>query len=377
MRILTLIYEYPPVGGGGGRAAQDICHGLTQHGHEVKIITAHCGDLPLSENQGGVQITRIKSWRRLPYKADLRAMIGYIIASLIYTPGVIKKWKPDIIHAHFAVPTGVSAYVLNRITGIPYVLTAHLGDVPGGVPEKTSGWFRWVYPFTPPIWKNAAGVTAVSEFTRNIALKCYPVLIQVIPNGVDLNEFDPGEIKTNNPPRIFFAGRFTTQKNLLQFVQTLSKLKDLEWNCVMLGDGPMRSEIENQIAISGMQERFALPGWVTQTQVLEWLKKSDILFMPSLSEGLPVAGLQALAMGLSPVLSRVGGNADLVEQGVNGFLFESTDTSGFEGALRSLLSSSNTLKSYRLASRKLAFRFDIQTIVNRYEELFKHIIQTR
>ena len=66
-----------------------------------------------------------------------------------------REWKPDLIHVHFAVPAGALAWILRRLTGIPYVLTAHLGDVPGGVPEKTGRWFRWIYPFTPPIWKKS------------------------------------------------------------------------------------------------------------------------------------------------------------------------------------------------------------------------------
>jgi len=61
------------------------------------------------------------------------------------------------------------------------VLTVHLGDVPKGVPDKTDRWFRWVYPFTPPIWQGAARVTAVSEYTRRLALTYYPVSPQVIP----------------------------------------------------------------------------------------------------------------------------------------------------------------------------------------------------
>ena len=66
---------------------------------------------------------------------------------------------------------------------VPYVLTAHLGDIPGASPEKTKKWFQYIQPFTPPIWKNAARVIAVSEFSRTMALKSYNVPIDVIPNG--------------------------------------------------------------------------------------------------------------------------------------------------------------------------------------------------
>ena len=170
MRILVLIHEYPPVGGGGGRVAQDLCQGFVQHGHEVRVLTAQCGGLPAQEDQDGIQIIRLNSWRREPFRADLRAMAGYVLAAVAKGLPLIRSWKPDVIHVHFAVPAGAAAWLLSLFSGVPYVLTAHLGDVPGGVPEKTGKWFRWIFPFTPPIWKRAAGVAAVSEFTRSLAL---------------------------------------------------------------------------------------------------------------------------------------------------------------------------------------------------------------
>ncbi len=151
----------------------------------------------------------------------------------------------------------------------PYVLTAHLGDVPGGVPEKTGKWFRWIKPFTPPIWRRAAKVVAVSEFTRSLALKHYPVDIAVVPNGVDLQALDPGEIVVHDPPQVAFAGRFMPQKNPLQIVESLAAVADLPWQCVMMGDGPLRPAVEEAIARHGMQDRFTLPGWVTPQEVID------------------------------------------------------------------------------------------------------------
>ncbi len=369
MRILVLIHEYPPVGGGGGRVAQDLCQGFVQHGHEVRVLTAQCGDLPAQENQDGIEIMRLNSGRREPYRADLRTMAGYVLAAVAKGLPLIRSWKPDVIHVHFAVPAGAAAWLLSLFSGVPYVLTAHLGDVPGGVPEKTGKWFRWIFPFTPPIWKRAAGVAAVSEFTRSLAVHSYPVNVQVIHNGVDLQLLDPGEIKPNHPPQIVFAGRFMPQKNPLQIVRTLAALQDLPWTCAMIGDGPLRADVEQEIARHNLQDRFQLPGWLTPPQVIDWYRRSDILFMPSLSEGLPVVGVQALAMGLALVLSRVGGNIDLVQPGINGDLLESHDSQGFESALRRWLSNPNALRKARCASRNLAQQFDLQKIVDAYVQL--------
>jgi glycosyltransferase involved in cell wall biosynthesis len=214
-------------------------------------------------------------------------------------------------------------------------------------------------------------VVAVSEFTRQLALKHYPVEIQVIPNGVDTAALDPGPIKAHLPPRIVFAGRFMEQKNPLAIVEVLAGIPDLEWECRMLGDGPLKVDVERAIQRSGLAGRFHLPGWVSPHEVIEEYGRSDILFMPSLSEGLPVAGVQALAMGLAIVASRAGGFVDLVEQGRNGFLYECDDLEGMREGLRSLLWDAGTLLRFRRESRRMAERFALPEIVSRYESVLK------
>jgi glycosyltransferase involved in cell wall biosynthesis len=375
MRILVLIYEWPPIGGGGGQAAKDICQGLDTRGHDVRVITSHIKGLSRLEMEAGVRVIRVPTGRREPFIARFLDMSGFVVAGLWASLRIIQKWRPDIIHTHFGVPTGPIAWLLNRLSGLPYVLTAHLGDVPGGAPEKTRRWFRWVFPFTPSIWRNAGQVVAVSQYTRSLAEKHYPVDIQVIPNGVDLSKIDPGPITVNQPPRIAFAGRFMSQKNPLQLVRTLATLRDIAWDCVMLGDGPLRAEIETEIRKHELEKRFILPGWVSTDEVIDCFSQSDILFMPSLSEGLPVAGVQALAMGLAIVASRIGGFIDLVEPGENGYLIDPHHPEQYAEVLRTILSKPVSLQRHREMSRKKAHDFDIHTIVQSYEDLFSKILR--
>ena len=373
MRILVVIYEFPPVGGGGGQVARDICHGLVKLGHEVRVLTAHLNDLPRQEKINGFQVTRIPSWRRQAYEADLLAMAGFVISGSIAGLRETRRWQPDVIHVHFAVPSGPVAWVLSRISKVPYVLTAHLGDVPGGVPDKTKNWFRWFYPFTPQIWRDASRAVAVSEYTRQLASQHYPVDIQVIPNGADLNRLDPGEIKVGNPPQIIFAGRFVRQKNPVQVVKVLASLQDLPWNCVMLGDGVLRKDVELEIKKHHLQERIVLTGWLTPDEVIEWFAKSDLLYMPSISEGLPVVGVQALAMGLAIVASPVGGFVELVSEGKNGYLIQPGHPEEIQECLRGLLCNTALLHEFRINSRRKAARYDLTSIIDSYNHLFNEL----
>jgi glycosyltransferase involved in cell wall biosynthesis len=100
-------------------------------------------------------------------------------------------------------------------------------------------------------------------------------------------------------------------------------------------------------------------------EVLAWFDKNDILFVPSLSEGLPVVGMQALAKRLASVVSKIGGFVDLVDEGQNGFLVDGNQLSRFSIALQQFLED----------SLQMAFRFDINRIVDRYENVFAEIVR--
>ena len=137
MKILVVNYEYPPVGGGGGRVAAQIAGELARRGHEVRVQTSRTGGLPRQEMVAGVDIRRSFSFRRKPDTCSVLEMAGYMVSNTWPVLGTARTWRPDVMHVHFAVPAGPVAWVAHQLTGVPYVLTAHLGDVPGGTPEQT------------------------------------------------------------------------------------------------------------------------------------------------------------------------------------------------------------------------------------------------
>jgi glycosyltransferase involved in cell wall biosynthesis len=377
MRILTIVHEFPPIGGGGGRAAYDICRQLVQRGHHVQVLTAHLRGLARHETVDGIELHRLPSLRRHAYRAYFSTMLAFVMAGVWAGLRLIRSDRPHVMHVHFAVPAGAVAWILSRLTGVRYILTAHLGDVPGGVPEKTDRWFNWILPLTPPIWRRAKRVVAVSEYTRQLSLKRYPVDISIIPNGADLESLKPGALKVNSPVRLVFAGRFMTQKSPLRVVQALQELIDLDWRCAMLGDGPLLQDVRREAQRTGLQERFDLPGWVSPAQVLDWFTRSDILFMPSLAEGLPVVGVHALATGLAMVVSRIGGFVDLVQDGRNGYLVDVQDNPGYVSALRRLISEPGRLLQFRQASLEMASAFDIRRVGAQYESLLQEVASGR
>jgi len=100
MRILVLNYEFPPVGGGGGRVAEDICIGLAKIGHEVRVQTAHWNGLPRVEQKDGYTIFRSWSLRRHAHTCSVGEMGAFIVTNLLPALKHAVTWKPQVIHVH-------------------------------------------------------------------------------------------------------------------------------------------------------------------------------------------------------------------------------------------------------------------------------------
>ncbi|EDY16633.1 glycosyl transferase group 1 [Chthoniobacter flavus Ellin428] len=369
MRILVLCYEYPPLGGGGGRVAQSIARQMEARGHDVRVQTAALGWRPDRDEDHDVKVFRTPSGRRKADTCSVPEMGLYCLTSFLPTLFHIRDWKPDVIHAHFAVPTGVLALAAHRLTGVPYVLTAHLGDVPGGVPEQTDRMFKLIGPAARQIWQHAAEATAVSTFVQELAEKAYHRPVTRILNGIDLNH-RPEQPSAVRPTRhLVFVGRFNPQKNLPFLIGALARLPKDDWRATIVGDGPERAVVEALVEKHRLRERIALPGWQSTSQVSDILEDADILCMPSTSEGMPVAAIEALRAGLAIVASDIPGVRDVVEHEVNGYRLPLDDT--YAQKLGGLLESDETLQKMKQASWEKAREFDITAIADQYENVLR------
>lgn len=369
MKILVLCYEYPPVGGGGGRVAASVASGLVARGHEVKVVSAGLRHLPRQAVIDGVEVLRPESFRKREDTCSVPEMALFLLTAFLPALRLCRTWRPDVIHAHFVVPTGALALALHWLTGIPYILTAHLGDVPGGVPEQTDKLFRWLGPFISPIWKNAAAVTAVSGFVAELAGKNCGISAKVILNGVSMLE-PPARLEIQNPPRLVMVGRLSIQKNPLLAVRALALVKDLPWQLEVIGEGPLSEPMRECLLENGLSDRVRFFGWLAADQVSVRLAASDILLMTSTSEGLPMAGIEALRHGLAIVGSRIGGLMDVVADSRNGLLCELTPED-FANGLREVLEKPDQLLAMRSASLAKARDFNLPERLDDYEQVLE------
>ncbi len=369
MKILTLCYEYPPLGGGAGRAAKSVAEGLAARGHEVRFQTGGMPHLPKVERIGGVDVSRTNSFRQREEACSVFEMGLFVLTSFLPTLRHLRTWKPDVMHVHLAVPTGALAFAAHLVTGVPYVLTAHLGDVPGALPEQTDHLFRRLGPFIRPIWKNAARISAVSEFVRQLAQRAYGRDVTTIFNAVDLQNVPTSPIRVGQPLRFISVGRFNPQKNFLFLIETLATIADLDWRLTIVGDGAEMDAVRTAVVRHGLEKRVSLPGWRDAGEVETLLANADVFLMPSTVEGLSVAAIEALKHGLALIGSDIGGLQDVIDEGLNGWRFPVGDGTRFAASLRGLLGDPATVLRMKNASRVKVRQFDREKIAADYERL--------
>ncbi len=369
MRILVLNYEFPPIGGGGGRFTADLCRHLARFGHDLRVQTSWFRGLPGHEVHEGYEIYRTWAGRSQAHTCTVPEMAAFLATNLIPALEHAASWRPQVVNVHFAVPTGVLAWIIRKTLGTPYVLSAQLGDVPGGVPVQTDHLFRWVKPFTVPIWRDAAAVTVPSAEVAELVQRAYGLQSHVIPNGVELEALNPLPPMVHEPVRLVFVGRFSPQKNLVFLLEVLEKLRDLDWRLDLVGDGPLRAELEDLSRRWDLAARIHFHGWVTPEEATAVMRHSDLLVMPSLSEGLPLVGLQALGLGLALATSDHRSFHDIVRDGQNGFTCPVTEAEVFARRLREVLAQPPVLLAMKRASLEMAPRFEAGRVARQIEEL--------
>jgi glycosyltransferase involved in cell wall biosynthesis len=374
VKILTLCYEYPPLGGGGGRVAQTIARQVVARGHDVRVQTAALGWRSVEEDDHGVRVFRGGSGRAKADTCRVHEMGLYCATSFVPALRHLCTWRPDVVHVHFAVPTGFLAWALHACTRVPYVLTAHLGDVPGGVPEQTDTLFALVNPLARRVWENAAACTAVSTFVQELAERAYERPVARILNGIELRGAPVPFFPPTHPRHLVFVGRMSVQKNPVLLIEALARISHNRWRATLIGDGPLMPAVQERIAALGLQARVRTAGWLDAAQVEKTLRTADILAMPSLSEGLPVAAIEALKQGLAIVSSDIPGTLDVVEDGVNGFRVPVGDAGAFGRALERLVTDDVLVERMRRASWARVKAFDLDAITSQYEEVLREAI---
>lgn len=377
MRFLLINYEYPPIGAGAATATQAIANNLVTLGHNVTVLTARYRGLPEARMEGGVLVRRVRSLRRYADRCSLIGMAGFVVSASFSLASIIRKDRPEASIAFFSIPCGPVALMARIFFGLPYVISLRGGDVPGLTPE-VKGIHRALQPLRCAVLEHAEAIVANADGLRQLSETSDPFKVSVIPNGVDTEFFHPTSDPARqdpNPFRIVFTGRFQSQKNvslLLEQCAAVSESSPTSIELHLVGDGPLRTELQEQANTLGLADRITWHGWTARDQLRAIYQESHCFVNPSFYEGMPNAVLEAMACGKPIIASRVAGNDAVVRHGTTGFLFPLEEPAALGESLRTMINNPARAHAMGLSGREWAKRdFSWNRVAAAYAGLFE------
>lgn len=214
----------------------------------------------------------------------------------------------------------------------------------------------------------AAGIIAQTELAKQVLFnKTKNKNIIVIPNPIKEIEFFPNIQRENI---ILNVGRLVPEKGQKYLIEVISQLEGSKnWKVVILGDGPLRSKLEEQVNTFGLNKQVQFLGAVNNVD--EWLARASVFVFPSISEGFPNALAEAMIAGLPCVSFDCDtGPKDLIVNGVNGYLTAVYDVKEFASKLEDLVLSETLRNKISLEAVKIVDRLHIVTIGDKYLKFF-------
>ncbi len=267
-----------------------------------------------------------------------------------------RRFKPDVVYAHFLVPSGLLAAVAGKA---PLVVTAHGRDV------RNVGAIRGVATATRATVRHAAAVIAVSDYLRRELEAKVPQAVgktEVVDSGVDLERFSV-EPSPNDGPRFLCIGSLTERKNVARLANAFARLG--EGTLTFVGDGPLRGRLEGR-------ERVELAGVVTHDELPARIAAAHVVCQPSLIEPFGQAVLEAMAGGRTVVATRTGGPPEFVPPEA-GVLVDPLDEEGLTDALRAAAA----MPCPNPAARAAAEQHDVRKQAERVEEILRRAAAKR
>ena len=317
----------------------------------------------------------VRSWRKAlfgnldSFSFFLRAL--FVVPVAAYFALEMKRRNIQHVHAHWATHPALAAFLIRELTGIPYSITAHAHDLyvnRSMLQEKLAG---------------ADFIVTISDYNRTF-LRAYGAevhkKVQVVHCGISPDVFRP---RTRSEPTremsILCVASLNDYKGHRYLMEGCSILKTLgvPFHCYLAGDGPERARIEAQVEQLGLEKQVSLLSWQTRDEILRLMKKVDVVALPSIvtsngkQEGIPVALMEAMAMEIPVVATRISGLPELIEDGKTGFLVEQKDPSALARALHYFWQNPEAATQMgRFGRTKVLNEFSLQANAEKLNSLF-------
>jgi glycosyltransferase involved in cell wall biosynthesis len=401
-RILCPTYWYP-------EHAEDVhaiyVHDINRHlvrrGHRVRVVTPGKPGLPARETFDGVEVVRfpfdlpsdltygrvaqskVTAWGKV---SRVLTMARYLAAQYRHCMSEARDFEPQLVHGHWAIPTGPALVACAQRLCVPSVITLHGGDVYVNKAEGYDFPTRWyVKPVLRWTLRNATALTAISQDCKAHALNAgaEESRIHVIMNGADLRRFSPGDPSAslasgNVSEHMLFACRqLFPRKGIRFFIEAAASLRPKypDLAVVIAGDGFERPELEELARRLGIADRTTFLGWMPNKQLPDYYRACAVSVIPSLEEGFGIPAAEAMGCCAPVVATDAGGLPEVVEDGVTGFVVAKADAGALANAIDRLLSDADLRARMGRAGRTRACeRFDWDRSAAQFESVYRQIV---
>ncbi len=315
--------------------------------------------------------------------AYLGLVPGYLAAGMAAAARIARRGDFDLVHVHWPIPHALFGMAARRAAGIPMVCSFH------GV-ELT--WTRRDWPVLLPLLRrlihSADAVTANSTYTAGMIRRVYDRPVVRIPFGTTLDVESDGDVapagSAPGPLRLLFVGRLVERKGVAYLLDALASLPAGTARLDVVGDGPLRAELEGRAAGLGLGDRARFHGFVSAEALRARYRESDVFVLPAVvdakgdTEGLGVVLVEALAYGRPAVASGVGGIVDVVRDGESGLLVPPADPPALAAAIRRLAGDRDLVRRLGRGGLELVrAEFAWPVIIDRLVRLYQDVVHGR
>ena len=371
MKILMLNHEFPPVGGGASPVTFELCTHLVKLGHTVDVVTMHYKDTPRYERVNGFNVYRTPALRGKPNICQPHELATYLPGAFFRTLKLCRQEKYDIIHCQFAVPGSPLAYLMNKITKTPFIITCHGSDVPKYNPDR----FGLLHAIILPAWlflmKRANLITSPSQSLKDLILsRCDKLSIEVVPNGLETSLFNPLQKKEK---RILMCSRLLPRKGFQYALQAMQKI-DSDWQVDIIGEGPFRGELEKEAKKVKMPVKFH--GWLDRKEPLffDLFNRSSIFVFPSKAESFGVVICEAMAAGCAIIASDISAHKEVL--GDAGLYISPRDRDAIKNYLTTLMQNEQLCSELGSKAFERAKIFDWKNVTQKYADVYRNVIES-